>query len=272
MAVATKRTTKTEPVKMTPTQMRNKIQDLENKIDIYENDTAWCFMCGKPKNKSKFYDNTDPLTSSGCSPICKECAKKIALRTDKNGDEHEPTKESIILALRYLNKPFLNSLYDSSIQESQNENTGKTKSNAWTAYIKNVSMKNYIGLTFWDSDMFKEKVIYEDEKTVDDVIKGRENQDTYSEFTKNKNDVVRLLGYDPFEKEAISDQPFLYSQLVGLLDSSEDANDDMMRTASAISIVRAFLQQTKIDNAISSYMSDIRKLQNNSATIKSLKQ
>lgn len=47
-------------------------------------------------------------------------------------------------------------------------------------------MKNYIGLTFWDSDMFKEKVIYEDEKTVDDVIKGRENQDTYSEFTKIK--------------------------------------------------------------------------------------
>ena len=46
----------------------------------------------------------------------------------------------------------------------------------------------------------------------------------------------------------------------------------MMRTASAISIVRAFLQQTKIDNAISSYMSDIRKLQNNSATIKSLQQ
>ena len=45
-----------------------------------------------------------------------------------------------------------------------------------------------------------------------------------------------------------------------------------MRTASAISIVRAFLQQTKIDNAISSYMSDIRKLQNNSATIKSLQQ
>lgn len=46
----------------------------------------------------------------------------------------------------------------------------------------------------------------------------------------------------------------------------------MMRTASAISIVRAFLQQSKIDNAISTYMSDIRKLQNNSATIKSLQQ
>ena len=263
----TRKSTTSEPVKMTPTQMRKKIAELETEIENYKENTAWCFMCGKPKRKDRFYDNTDPLVTSHCSPICKDCAKKIALRIDANGEEHEPTKESIQLALRYLNK-----LYDSSIQESENSATGKTKNNAWTSYIKNVSMPQYIGETYADSDMFKEKIIYEDEKTTEDVIKGREDQDTYSSFVKNKNDVVRLLGYDPFEKEAISDQPFLYSQLLGLLDSSEDANDDMMRTASAISIVRAFLQQSKIDNAISTYMSDIRKLQNNSATIKSLQQ
>jgi hypothetical protein len=57
---------------------------------------------------------------------------------------------------------------------------------------------------------------------------------------------------------------------LGLLDSSEDANDDMMRTASAISIVRGFLQQQKIDDTISKLMSDIKELQKNSATIKSL--
>ena len=268
----TKKNTTSEPVKMTPTQMRKKIAELEAENNNYKEKTAWCFLCGKPKKKDKFYKNTDPLCKSGCSPICMDCARKIALRTDINDDEHEPTKESIIQALRYLNKPFYESLYNSSIQESENSITGKTKSNAWTSYIKNISMPQYIGYTFTDSDMFKEKVIYEDEKTTEDVIKGREDQDTYSGFVKNKNDVVRLLGYDPFEKEAISDQPFLYSQLLGLLDSSEDANDDMMRTASAISIVRAFLQHSKIDNAISTYMSDIRKLQNNSATIKSLEQ
>lgn len=261
-----------EPVKMTPTQMRKKISELEIENSNYKENTAWCFLCGKPKRKDKFYKNTDPLCKSGCSPICMDCAKKIALRIDVNGKEHEPTKESIIQALRYLNKPFYENLYNSSIQESENSITGKSKTNAWTSYIKNVSMPQYIGYTFADSDMFKEKVVYEDEKTTDDIIKGREDQDTYSSFIKNKNDVVRLLGYDPFEKESISDQPFLYSQLLGLLDSSEDANDDMMRTASAISIVRAFLQQSKIDNAISTYMSDIRKLQNNSATIKSLQQ
>lgn len=268
----TKNTTATGQVKMTPTQMRKKIEQLECENTDFKENVAWCFLCGKPKRKDKFYKNTDPLCKSGVSPICMDCARKLALRVDINGEEHEPTKESIILALRYLNKPFYESLYTSSIQEAENSVTGKTKYNAWTSYIKNVSMPQYIGYTFADSDMFKEKIVYEDEKTVEDVVNGREDQDTYSSFVKNKNDVVRLLGYDPFEKEAISDQPFLYSQLLGLLDSSEDANDDMMRTASAISIVRAFLQQSKIDNAISTYMSDIRKLQNNSATIKSLQQ
>ncbi len=152
----TRKTTTSEPVKMTPTQMRKKIAELETENENYKENTAWCFMCGKPKKKDRFYDNTDPLVVSHCSPICKDCAKKIALRVDINGEEHEPTKESIQLALRYLNKPFYNKLYDSSIQESENSATGKTKNNAWTSYIKNVSMPQYIGETYADSDMFKE--------------------------------------------------------------------------------------------------------------------
>ena len=267
MATA-KRTT--EPVKMTPAQMKKRIEDLEEQLKVLKEDSCNCYMCGKIKKRDKFYVSTDPMISSGKTPICSDCARKIALRVDKNGDEHEPTKDSVILALRYLNKPFLNNVWDASMQESDNLVAGKTKSNVWAAYIKNIAMVNYIGLTYFDSDFFKEKIIYEDEKTPEDVVRGRENQDTYSDFLKNKSDVVRLLSYDPFEKEALSDQPFLYSQLLGLLDSSEDANEDMMRTSSAISIVRGFLQQSKIDDSIAKLMSDINQLQNNSATIKSL--
>ena len=135
---------------------------------------------------------------------------------------------------------------------------------------KIMHMKQYVGKTYKDSDMFRERIVYEDEKTPEMLLEGREDQDTYVDFLKNKKDVVRLLSYDPFEKESLSDQPFLYSQLLGLLDSSEDANDDMMRTASAISIVRNFLQQQKIDDTVSKLMSDIKELQKNSATIKSL--
>lgn len=34
-------------------------------------------------------------------------------------------------------------------------------------------------------------------------------QDVYEDCQKNKEDVKRLLNYDPFEQEAIEDQPFL---------------------------------------------------------------
>ena len=260
---------KTAASKITLSQAKKKIEDLEKKIEKLESG-GYCIMCATHKSADKFYYNSDPRTKSELSPICRECARKLSLRVDANGEEHEPTKESVQLALRYLNRPFLNTVWDASVQESENLVTGRVKYNVWSSYAKNIQMQQYLGLTYFDSDMFKEKVVYEDEQTPEDIVNNHSGQDTYTDYLKNKADVVRLLSYDPFEKEAISDQPFLYSQLLGLLDSSEDSNDDMMRVSSCISIVRGFLQQSKIDDTIAKLMTDINKLEKNSATIKSL--
>ena len=261
-----------QPNKLTAVQAREKVSELQEKLDKFES-TAFCLMCKKHKSREDaFYVNTDPMYGeTTCTPICRECARKIALRVDKYGEEHEPTKESVITALKYLQKPFLNSVWNASIQESENLVAGKVKTNVWTSYIKNIQMVNYIGMNFFDSDFYKEKTPHDDQD--DNKSKNTDmSQDTYDSYLKNKEDVVRLLNYDPFDKEDISDQPFLYSQLLGLLDSSEDANKDMMRTSSAISIVRGFLQQAKIDDTISKLMSDISKIEKNSATIKSLQE
>lgn len=268
MATATKK----QPATLTLGQAKRKISELEEKLDGY-GDTAFCLMCKKHKNRdAKFYKNTDPmLGGNSCTSICRDCARKIALRVDRNGVEHAPTKESVITALKYLNKPFLNILWNASIQESENEITGKVKNNVWTAYIKNVQMVNYIGLTFFDSDFYK-KVIFEDEEDEQSIMDTHVEQDVYQSYLENKADVIRLLSYDPFEKEEISDQPFLYAQLLGMLDSSEDANDDMVRISSAITIVRGFLQQSKIDDTIAKLMSEISDIERNSATIKSLQE
>lgn len=206
----------------------------------------------------------------GHAPICKLCSKKIALRLDKNGFEHEPTKESVCDALKILNKPFLSNVWDSSVQESENLVAGKVKHNPWNAYVKNIAMKNYIGMTWEDSDMFRTKIVYEDEKTPKMIVEEHAGLDTYDDYIKNKKDVIRLLSYDPFEQEAVADQPFLYAQLLGLIDAGGDENDDMMRNSSCISIVRGFLQMSKLDNSIANLMSDFRNLDKNSATIKSL--
>lgn len=265
MATAKKTTTDAK----TPAQLRKENENLKLEIEKLKNSIR-CMACNKLKDPSKFYVSTDPNNQIGRTPICIECSKKIALRTDKNGDEHEPTKESVCKALKLLNKPFINSLWDSSVQESENLVAAKVKHNPWTAYVKNVAMINYIGMTWDDSDMFKEKIVYEDEKTPQMIIEEHAGLDTYDDYIKNKKDVIRLLSYDPFEQESVSDQPFLYAQLLGLLDAGGDENDDMMRNASCISIVRGFLQSSKIDNAIANLMADIKNIDKNSATIKSL--
>ena len=266
--MATTKKTSTD-VKMTPAQMKKEIERLNIENEKLRNSSR-CLICDTLKKKDDFYISTDPMNKAGHTQICKICARKLALRTDKNGIEHECNIDSVCLSLKYMNKPFLHDLWDSSIQESENLVAGKVKYSPATAYFKNVAMGQYNGLTYFDSDMFKERVIYEDEKTPQMIVEEHAGQDTYDDFVKNKKDVIRLLSYDPFEQEAISDQPFLYSQLLGLLDSGGEENDDMMRNASCISIVRGFLQQSKIDNSIASLMTDIKNIDKNSATIKSL--
>lgn len=267
-------TVKETATKMTVSQARKKIEDLENKVQTLK-DSAWCYMCDTHKARDKFYVSTDPLNKSGLTPICKECAKKIALRIGKDKVEHEPSRDTVIETMRYLNKPFLSKLWDASVQESENLASGKVRSNGYYSYVKNVAMGQYNTMTFKDSDIFSKdikEVKPKENITEESLIESHAGVDTYDSFLKNKNDVIRLLSYDPFEKEDITDQPFLYSQLLGLLDSSEDANEDMMRTSSAISIVRGFLQQSKIDDTISKLMCDISNIERNSATIKSLQE
>lgn len=272
--MATKRSSgaTTAPKKMTLAQYRDENEKLKEKLSILE-DSAFCPMCGKFKKKDKFYVNSDPLIKSGTSFICKQCAYDIAERVDKNGKRNEPTKESLIKALEYLDKPFLENVYNASIQESENLISGRVKTNFARSYMKNIQMVNYLEMRFKDSDFFynarediKNKV-ENDEEYLRNIDVG-----TYEQYERDKKDVVRLLGYDPFEKESIEDQPFLYSQLLGMLDSDENANDDMLRTSSIITIVRSFLQSQKIDDTISKLMSEYQNIEKNAASIKSLQE
>ena len=100
MATAKKSATE---VKLTPAQLKKENESLKEELRVLKEESCHCYLCGKVKKKEKFYVSTDPMVKSGKTPICMDCARKIALRVDKNGEEHEPTKESVQLALRYLN-------------------------------------------------------------------------------------------------------------------------------------------------------------------------
>lgn len=227
-----------------------------------------CQHCNKVKKKSDFYSSTAPNCASQITDGCKQCAADIAMPT-VHGEKQQPTKKTVDDACYFLDKPMLDSLWDASLLEAANQVTGKAKSNVWTSYIKNAAMPQYYTYTYRQSDNYTGGMLSIENLAEDALPK---DQEILEQFEKNKNDVLRLLGYLPFEKEKLADQPFLYSQLIGFLDSDENGNDDMMRTSSIISIVRNFLQITQIDDMIAGFVQDPRNAEKNIPTIKALQE
>ena len=233
-----------------------------------------CPHCLKEKKKSEFYMSTDPRVLTGITSICKDCVRKIALAWDDNRQEFGAcTKKTVMDALEYIDRPFLEKLWNSSYAEWSDDTSQKRRTTIWDAYIKNVGMVQYRGLRWRDGDIFNTYI--EDAKQVAALESGNNDaaqtlllsQEVNNEFEKNRKDVIRLLGYDPFEGEKLEDQPLLYSQLIGYLDTGGDGNEDMMRTSSAITIVRGFSQQSKIDDRIAKALANTTA---NNAEIKAL--
>ena len=135
--------------------------------------------------------STAPGQTSEITCVCKQCAADAAMPI-VDGIQQQPDKQSVDNACYLLDKPMLDSVWESSLLEAANQATGN--------------------------------------------------------------------------------QPFLYSQLIGFLDSSEEGNDDMMRISSIISIVRSFLQLSNIDDMIASLSADPRNAERNISTIRALQQ
>ena len=224
-----------------------------------------CPYCLKEKKKSEFYVSSDPMVLTGITTMCKECVRKLALNWDDNRMEFGIcNKQSVMRALEYIDKPFLESVWASAYNDwaDNTKEASQKKTTVWDSYIRTINMVNYRGMRWRDGDVFKTYI--EDAKQIAALESGNTcgaqtilaSQEVSGEFEKNRSSVIRLLGYDPFEGEKLEDQPLLYSQLVSYLDAGGDGNEDMMRTSSAITIVRGFLQQAKIDDKLAKTMAN----------------
>ena len=204
-----------------------------------------CPHCGELKKKNAFYVSSDPAVSIGVAFPCKSCAEKIARNySERTGKFGDVTLTSLKNALCYLDKPFIQTLYESSYNEVHDDTLLQPKTNVWAAYIKNVQMKNYKTMRWRDGDFDIEHSSNEQNTTIEerDV-----NPEVLEELEKNRKDVIKLIGYDPFEKEADEDKPLLYAQLIGYIDSDGN-NDDMTRILDSIEIVRGYLQLQKLND------------------------
>jgi hypothetical protein len=215
-----------------------------------------CPHCGKTKKRSEFYVSSDPAVSIGIAFPCKDCAENIARRYDPKTDSYsDVTETSLKNALMYLDKPFLKTLWDSAYNEVHDASLKQPKRNIWAAYIKSVQMVNYKTMRWRDGDFDDVKV---NEEIHSDTTTLPQNQEVLEECEKNRRDVIRLIGYDPFDKEAPEDQPLLYAQLIGYIDGDGN-NDDMTRILDCIEIVRGYLQLQKINDMSAKAFANLAK-------------
>jgi len=159
--------------------------------------------------------------------------------------------------LRMLDKPFFQSLWTSSTEEAE-----RRKWTKFRTYMKNVVMQQNKGYTWADSD-FSESL------PNSQSVKHKENQSDQDEnSTKDREDVLQMLGYDPFEYESEEDKPHLYSMLINFLD--ESTIEDGFKLQAVVEIVAGFNQIDKINQAITSITNDTKKMSSNSGGIKTL--
>lgn len=218
-----------------------------------------CLHCGKLKKRSEFYVSRDPAVTVGIAMPCKDCAEKIARNYNpKTGEYGDVTKASLQRACEYLDVPFVDKLWDSSISEVHDETHEKVRSNVWRAYIKNVnSLNQYAGYRWRDGDVFKSGG--NEEKQIEVVTDERDaNPEVLAELEKNRKDIIRLIGYDPFEKEMPEDQPLLYAQLIGYIDMGGD-NEDTTRVLDSIEMVRGYSQLQKLNDMVAKALSNLAK-------------
>ena len=227
-----------------------------------------CPHCGELKSIKSFYMSSDPAVSIGIAFPCKICAEKIA-RNYNDGYKSfgDCTEKSVQSALEYLDKPWIQTIYEASYNEVHDTSLSKPKTNLWAAYIKNIQLPNYKMMRWRDGDLFQDNHSDLDHSKNEVAIEESMNPEVLDEYKTNKRDIIRLIGYDPFANYPVEqDLPVLYAQLISFID--EETKNDGMKMNAVIQIVQAFNQIQKLNDAINELSSDTTKLNNNNGTIK----
>jgi hypothetical protein len=226
---------------------------LAKKIDSTKKE---CLKCTKIKRfKEDFYLSNSPNHADGKYPLCKDCIRASLKLGEPLSQEGIDSIKNVLLE---MNRPFIFSLYQSSVEESNRKGR-----ELFGIYLKNIIL-NHKEWTWLDSEFeFAEKSVVNSSSP--EII---DKNNVVVMDDRSKDDILRMLGYDPFEYENPDDKRLLYNSLVDMLD--ESTLEDGFKLQASIEIVKGFNQIDKINRAISNITSDVSKLATNSGGIKSL--
>lgn len=231
-----------------------------------------CYLCSQLKSRDKFLPSTDRRSLSRITRICEDCAKKIAEDCYDGGVPKQPTPESVYEACRYLDYPWIRSIYDTAVQRySLGECTSieEERYGVWEYYLvllKQEKLSDSGGLLFKDSEPLNIQLPSLPEGV--NTQTGSYSKDSFQqeasfseeyaqeEYEQNQRDVIRMVGYDPFAYyPIIDDKPRLYAQLISFID--EETRQDGMKMGAVIQIVKKLNQAEKLNMQIDFLVNDL---------------
>ena len=244
-----------------------KSKDEESKIK--------CPMCtDEPKSRSNFYKSLSPLylginidyPNESRMVFCKEC---ICNTYDTYYGILKDIKKSILITCMKFDIPFNEGDFDGAMKQCTNKPT---------AHPLKIYMTKLNSLGNFNNTLagFDPKFLFDKETGKDLITNALELEvkdlDYNIQLTEKdlqvKDDVIRLIGYDPFAGYSNFDQKFLYNELITYLD--EDLLDDAFKLSQILQLVNNNNQIRKIDLVIATLSNDTKTLISNQGEIKSL--
>lgn len=219
---------------------------VSKKLDVQK---YLCSYCNRHLSPSSFYSSNDPLVVIGITSICKECCKKIAMQYDtENGMYGDATQDSIRESLFRIDRPWLDHIYSNAFTVTNNKKAIGKESCVWDEYMRQLQLSKHRYDRWVDSDPYYGN--QDPSQINNEQILTSQQVEAMEDYEKNRQDIIRLVGYDPFAAESDADKPLLYAQLIGYMDG-EGNNDDMTRVLDSIEIVRGYLQLKKLNDMAS---------------------
>ena len=221
-------------------------------------DYVKCVTCEKDRHKDRgFYKSNNKMYRKiGRIPICKACLSEKLNLEDMN---------SVYDVLREIDIVFNIEYWEAAVQ---------SKASTFGRYMSMANSLPELKGLGWNDSTFEKPSDTPSIALAEEIIEEADNNNNNEEpeidisGERNKQDVLRMLGYDPFEGESENDKRHLYNKLVDMLD--ESTLEDGFKLPAVIEIVKGFNQLDKLNRALAIITEDANALSKNISGVKPL--
>lgn len=192
--------------------------DDDREVAVYR-----CTRCGAEHENpvSNFYKiqySEQYLKNDKHTNLCTSCVKELF---DTYSRRYKSDRTACILLCYMLDVPFYHSLYDSIVNNNAIFSMG--------LYMRQLNNRQYQYQTFAQTILQREL-----EKNEKDIQEEKEDKWKPAE-KRNAEEVIEVLGYDPFDGYPSNDRRFLFSEFIKYLD--EDTMEDPYKLSQIIQVV-----------------------------------